>query len=239
MPPAVPVRGGKTGYGTNGATAPAGSAATAGPRPAAERGLCRVPAAPRGGGAPAGAAGPIGNPPVPLLRPCQNPVPAVPGSHRGQPDPGGRQSWVDGRNRLRWSQRRQRQVAGMVNSATAWRGQIWTLSLLVSALLQALESTKCQYRQETTSHVGGRGHPRAIALRNTKLPPPAGRAESRDGVRAGRTGHQIGAWSDRALGVKGGGMLGQWYTLSPPPPVWEMPKTRLTRSEGPPTPSPG
>ena len=42
-----------------------------------------------------------------------------------------------------------------------------------------------------------------------------------------------------ALGVKGGGMLGQWYTLSPPPPVGEMPKTRLTRSEGPPTPSPG
>ena len=27
------------------------------------------------------------------------------------------------------------QVAGMVNSATAWFGQIWTLSLLVSALL--------------------------------------------------------------------------------------------------------
>ena len=42
-----------------------------------------------------------------------------------------------------------------------------------------------------------------------------------------------------ALGVKGGGMWGQWYTLSPPPPVGEMPKTRLTRSEGPPTPSPG
>ena len=32
MPPAVPVRGGKTGYGTNGATEPAGSAVTAGPR---------------------------------------------------------------------------------------------------------------------------------------------------------------------------------------------------------------
>ena len=114
-PPAVPVRGGKTGYGTNGATEPAGSAVTAGPRPAAERGLCRVPAAPRGGGAPAGAAGPIGNPPVPLLRPCQNPVPAVPGRHRGQPDPGGRQSRVDGRNRLR-SQRRQR--------PGRWNGQL-------------------------------------------------------------------------------------------------------------------
>ena len=42
-----------------------------------------------------------------------------------------------------------------------------------------------------------------------------------------------------ALGVKGGGMLGQWYTLSPPPPVGAMPKTRLTRSEAPPTPSRG
>ena len=115
MPPAVPVRGGKTGYGTNGATAPAGSAVTAGPRPAAERGLCRVPAAPRGGGAPAGAAGPTGNPPVPLLRPCQNPVPAVPGSHRGQPDPGGHQSRYDGRNRLR-SQCRQR--------PGRWNGQL-------------------------------------------------------------------------------------------------------------------
>ena len=42
-----------------------------------------------------------------------------------------------------------------------------------------------------------------------------------------------------ALGVKGGGMLGQWHTLSPPPPVGAMPKLRLTRPEGPPTPSPG
>ena len=42
-----------------------------------------------------------------------------------------------------------------------------------------------------------------------------------------------------ALGVKGGGMLGQWYTLSPPPPVGAMQKPRLPRSEGPPTPSPG
>ena len=37
---------------------------------------------------PAGTAGPIGNPPVPLLRPCQNPVPAVLGRHCGQPDGG-------------------------------------------------------------------------------------------------------------------------------------------------------
>ena len=69
--------------------------------------FCRVPPAPGGGGTPAGAAGPARNPSVPLLRPCQNPVPAVPGRHRGQPDPGGRQSRYDGRNRLR-SQRRQR-----------------------------------------------------------------------------------------------------------------------------------
>ena len=77
--------------------------------------FARVPAAPRGGGAPAGAAGPTGDPPVSLLRPCQNPVPAVPGSHRGQPDPGGRQSRVDGRNRRR-SQRRQR--------PGRWNGQL-------------------------------------------------------------------------------------------------------------------
>ena len=115
VPAAVPVPGGKTGYGTDGPAAPAGSFIAAGPRPAAQRGFYRVPAAPRGGGAPAGTAGPTGNPPVPLLRPCQNPVPAVPGSHRGQPDPGGRQSWVDGRNRLR-SQRRQR--------PGRWNGQL-------------------------------------------------------------------------------------------------------------------
>ncbi len=134
MPAAVPVRGGKTGYGTNGATASAGSAVAAGPRPAAERGLCWVPAAPRGGGAPAGEAGPIGNPPVPLLRPCQNPVPAVPGRHCGQPDPGGLQSRSASQHRG-GSSVGSAQVAGMVNSATAWLGQIWTLSLLVSALL--------------------------------------------------------------------------------------------------------
>ena len=83
MPAAAPVRGGKTGYGTNGATAPAGGSVAAGPGPAAERGLCRVPGAPGGGGAPAGAAGPTGNPSVPLLRPHQNQVPVVPGGHGG------------------------------------------------------------------------------------------------------------------------------------------------------------
>ena len=52
---------------------------------------------------------------VSLLRPHQNPVPAVPGGHRGQPDPGGRQSRYDGRNRLR-SQCRQR--------PGRWNGQL-------------------------------------------------------------------------------------------------------------------
>ena len=56
---------------------------------------------------------------------------------------------------------------------------------------------------------------------------------------AGRRPPGPQAQNRMALGVKGGGMLGQWYTLSPSPPVGEMPKTRLTRSEGPPTPSPG
>ena len=76
-----------------------------------------------GGGAPAGAAGPTGNPPVPLLRPCQNPVPAVPGRHRGQPDPGGRQSRVDRRHRLR-SQRRQRSDCRYRQLHRQYRGRV-------------------------------------------------------------------------------------------------------------------
>ena len=52
---------------------PQGSFIAAGPRPAAERGFCRVSSTPGGGGAPTGAAGPTGNPPVPLLRPHQKP----------------------------------------------------------------------------------------------------------------------------------------------------------------------
>ena len=85
----------KPGTGRTVRLHPQDSAVTAGPRPAAQRGLCRVSAAPRGGGAPASASGPAGNPPVPLLRTCQNPVPVVPGRHRSQPDPRGRQSRVD------------------------------------------------------------------------------------------------------------------------------------------------
>ena len=60
---------------------------------------------PGGGGAPAGAAGPAGNPPVPLLRPRQNQVPAVLGCHRGQPDPGGLQSRSARRYRRRFQSR--------------------------------------------------------------------------------------------------------------------------------------
>ena len=62
-----------------------------------------------------GTAGPTGNPPVPLLRPHQNPVPVVPGRHGGQPDPGGLQSRHDGRNRRR-SQGWQR--------SDRWHGQL-------------------------------------------------------------------------------------------------------------------
>ena len=51
----------------------------------------------------------------PLLRPHQNQVPVVLGRHGGQLDPGGRQSRVDGRNRLR-SQRWQR--------PGRWNGQL-------------------------------------------------------------------------------------------------------------------
>ena len=42
---------------------------------------------------------------------------------------------------------------------------------------------------------------------------------------AGRRPPGPQAQNRMALGVKGGGMLGQWYTLSPPPPVGAMPKT--------------
>ena len=104
---ADPVRGRGTGHRTDGATAPAGGFIAAGPGPAAERGLWRVPAAPGGGGAPVGAAGPTGNPPGTLLRARQDEIPAVPGGHGGQPDPGGRQGRSAGQHRLRF-QRRQR-----------------------------------------------------------------------------------------------------------------------------------
>ena len=65
----------------------------------------RVPSAPGSGGAPAGAAGPAGNPPSMLLRPRQNQVPAVLGCHRGQPDPGGLQSRSARRYRRRFQSR--------------------------------------------------------------------------------------------------------------------------------------
>ena len=63
MPAAAPVRGRVIGIGANGATAPTGRPVAAGPRPAAERGLCRVPSTEGGGGAPADPAGAVGDSP--------------------------------------------------------------------------------------------------------------------------------------------------------------------------------
>ena len=60
-----------------------GGPVAAGPRPAAERGLCRVPSTAGGGGAPSGPAGAAGNPAGPLLRAGQDEIPVVPGSHSG------------------------------------------------------------------------------------------------------------------------------------------------------------
>ena len=107
VPAADPVRGRGTGHRPDGATAPAGGFIAAGPDPAAERGLWRVPAAPGGGGTQVGAAGPFGHPPVPLFRARQDEIPVVPGGHGGQPDPGGRQGRTAGQHRRRY-QRRQR-----------------------------------------------------------------------------------------------------------------------------------
>ena len=74
-----------------------GGPVAAGPRPAAERGLCRVPSTAGGGGAPSGPAGAAGNPAGPLLRAGQDEIPVAPGSHSGQPDTGGGQDRFDGR----------------------------------------------------------------------------------------------------------------------------------------------
>ena len=90
MHSAAPVRGGGTGHRPDGAAATSRSPIATG---APYSGVKPLPStAPRGGGgAPAGAAGPVRGPPVPLLWPRQNPVPAVPGRHGGQPDPDSRQ----------------------------------------------------------------------------------------------------------------------------------------------------
>ena len=134
MPPAVPVPGGKTGYGTNGATAPAGTLlqqarALQHSEAFAEYRQRRVVVEHR------------------LARLVQLGI---------------RQSRYFGRAKTRFQlylaatvanltlvaakagltgetgsgpSDGSAQVAGMVNSATAWLGQIWTLSLLVSTLL--------------------------------------------------------------------------------------------------------
>ena len=96
-------------------------------------GGCRVPAATGGSGAPIDVVGPTGDPPVPLLRACQDPVPVVSGRHGGQPDIGGCQGWSAGRHGGDASVG-SAVVAGIANPA-AWLGQITTLTLLASASL--------------------------------------------------------------------------------------------------------
>ena len=54
-----------------------------------ERCLRPISNAPGGGGTQIGPAGPSGYPPVPLFRTRQDEIPAVPGGHGCQPDPGG------------------------------------------------------------------------------------------------------------------------------------------------------
>ena len=74
-----------------------GGPVAAGPRPAAERSLCRVPSTAGGGRAPSGPAGAVGDSPGPLLRPGPDEIPVVPGSRGGQHDPAGGQGRFDGR----------------------------------------------------------------------------------------------------------------------------------------------
>ena len=88
MSTAVPVHRGQRQEGSTGADPSPGSPAVAGPSVAAERCLRPVSSAPSGGRTPVGAAGPAGHPPVPILRACQDEVPAVPGGHSSQPDLG-------------------------------------------------------------------------------------------------------------------------------------------------------
>ena len=121
LPAAPSMRGRVVREGTNGATAPAGGPVAAGPRPAAERGLCRVPQAAGGGGAPSGPAGATGNPAGPLLRAGQDPVPVIPGGHGGQPDTGGGQSRFDGRYRWRCHRRPCRLRRHRQCSSHIWR----------------------------------------------------------------------------------------------------------------------
>ena len=91
-PAAVPVRRRVIGIGANGATAPAVGLVAAGPRPATERGLWRVPSKDEWWWSTVLARlVQLGSSPGSLLRPGQDPLPSVPGGHGGQPDPGGGQ----------------------------------------------------------------------------------------------------------------------------------------------------
>ena len=103
MSTAAPVHRGQRQAGTAGADPSAGNPAAGGQGFAAERCLRRVSSAPSGGRASAGAAGPAGHPPVPLLRACQDAIPAVPGGHGVQPDPGVGQHRAFGQCRWRRS----------------------------------------------------------------------------------------------------------------------------------------
>ena len=142
VPAAVPVPGGKTGYWADGPAAPAGSAVTAGPRPAAQRGLCRVSAAPRGGGAPASASGPAGNPPVPLLRTCQTRFQLYLAATVANLTLVAAKAGLTGETGSGPPSAGRALVAGIANPA-AWLGQITTLTLLAAALLtKSFSSTR-------------------------------------------------------------------------------------------------
>ncbi len=112
--------------------------------------LCRVPAAPGGGGAPVGAAGPTGNPPVPLLRARQDEIPVVPGGHGGQPDPGGRQGRPanTGGGSSAGSALRAGTIRSAFDFVPARLGQILTLALLASASLPEYTSPNRGFRPD-------------------------------------------------------------------------------------------
>ena len=132
----------KTGYGADGPAAPAGSAVTAGPRPAAQRGLCRVSAAPRGGGAPASASGPAGNPPVPLLRTCQTRFQFYLAATVANLTLVAAKAGLTGETGSGPPSAGRALVAGIANPA-AWLGQFTTLTLLAAALLtKSFSSTR-------------------------------------------------------------------------------------------------
>ena len=101
MSTAVPVHLGQRQEGTVGADPSPGSPVAAGPGLATERRVRRISSAASGGGTQVGPTGSFGHPPVPLFRQGQDEIPAVPGGHGGQPDPGGGQGRPARRHRRR------------------------------------------------------------------------------------------------------------------------------------------